>query len=329
MDLLELLALDDSLENRTGSVDVPAHARLLDQVRTALRKIPVLPPFVPGGAEPALFRPRDGAQWGRLLSQWVAHLPWSTPTEARWLLERPEGRPWREGAVVLCSGAAIRGVALVGPVYGKLALNAFALEPALRDPAAARPWVEKSWQVLAADLPLRWAVYDEPYREAFAQAGFVTAMSRNRIVIPLVERPPPEGYPVHPMRRAGLSAFLAATHTGVDCSVDEMLEEASFGVDIEGRLAGAVIVSRGPLSDWATLEQVWMDPKLRARGLATAVCQTSMNELVRLGVRHYVAWELTTNRTVRPLNDHFGVSRADPVRHYGHRPPARAGPALG
>ena len=101
MDLLKLLALDDNLENRTGSVDAPAHARLLDQVRKALRRIPVLPPFIPGGEEVTLFRPRDDGQWARLLSGWGAHLPWSTPAEAEALFARPHGRPWREGAVVL------------------------------------------------------------------------------------------------------------------------------------------------------------------------------------------------------------------------------------
>jgi hypothetical protein len=232
MDLLKLLALDDNLENRTGSVDARAHARLLDQVRKVLRKIPVLPPFIPGGEEPTLFRPRDDAQWARLLTRWVAHLPWGTPAEAESLFARTIGRPWREGAVVLCSGAAVRGLALVGPLYGKLALTAFGLEPTLRDPAAVRPWVEETWRVLGGALSLRWAVYDEPYREGFAQAGFVTGMSRNRIVIPLVERPPPEAYVVYRMRRANLPQFLVETHSGVDCTVDEMLEEASYGVDV-------------------------------------------------------------------------------------------------
>jgi hypothetical protein len=90
-----------------------------------------------------------------------------------------------------------------------------------------------------------------------------------------------------------------------------------------------MILSRGPLSDWATLEQVWMDPQLRARGLATAVGVSVMREVVRLGIRHFVAWEVVTNRTVRPLNERWNASRVDPVRHYGHRPPEHAGAALG
>jgi hypothetical protein len=304
-----------------GHIDPEVQDRTIEEVAALLAEAPLVPR--PGESPPGelgLFRPNDAAEWVAALDACCAHLPWRSPSEGQAHVQGRYRAHWVNG-LILRDTDGLCGVLVVGPFANQVAVTQFGLAPSHRTPDRVTDTVAAAWDLIRERISLEWVLYDDTYRAAFESVGFVSLITRHRLEVPLVERPLRPGLEPKAMTRADVETFLRLSGRTLDCTLEHVLEDASFAAWVDGAMVGAIIVSDEPREDAATLEEVWLTGAQRHSGWATALGQSSINGVIRRGLHHYEAWEDVNNKTIQSMNARFGVSYKVPLRHYGRIQP--------
>jgi len=294
---------------------------ILTRARTAVASFKRAPARLAMGTQApatiALQRPKAVRQLAQALLACVPHVPWASVEEAEAALASAEDDFWMEVSLLFVSAGKVFGVAAVSPVITNFGVSVFGALPSCREAALCGPWVQQLLGAFAGVDPIKHAAYDALHRPAFEAAGFLTTLTRQRLILPMYATELPPTVEVRNLTRDEIRQFLIRSKSTLDCSLEQVQEDSSFAVIRDGEVAGAILLADGPGKGRMTLELVWFDPKHRGTGGAAVLGNASMLAALKHHTTSYGAWEDVKNASVQLLNKRFDAKRDEPLRHFG------------